>query len=254
MADDLDHTPAARPPPGRESNFDNPESRAYQLVIVIAICLALVVLFTSTRICTRFRINRSFGADDWITIIATIFAIAYSGLILHLLHEPGGGILGIHLWDVSIPKLMAYTKGSLADSILIRITNTLVKVGLLALYLRLFNIISHVRTMVWVGMFAVISYCIAFVITDLVACVPRSDEAGGWVDPKLLARCNAIVPDFITAGAWFNVFTDFYILMIPLHMIPKLGLSRNRQIGVALIFLTGLLQVQILTPGDDHLT
>jgi hypothetical protein len=95
--------------------------------------------------------------------------------------------------------------------------------------------------MVWVGMFAVISFCIAFVITDLVACVPRSDEPRGWVDPSLLARCNSIAPGFITAGAWFNVFTDFYILVIPLHMVPKLGLSRNRQIGVALIFLTGLL-------------
>lgn len=95
--------------------------------------------------------------------------------------------------------------------------------------------------MVWLGMFALIGFCIAFVIVDLVACVPRSDEPGKWVDPKLMRRCNSITPGLITAGAWFNVFTDFYILLIPLHMIPELGLSRNRRIGVALIFLTGLL-------------
>jgi hypothetical protein len=64
MAYDLDRMPARKPPPGRKSNFENPESRAYQLVIVISICLALVVTLTAARVHVRMKVNRSFGMDD----------------------------------------------------------------------------------------------------------------------------------------------------------------------------------------------
>lgn len=63
----------------------------------------------------------------------------------------------------------------------------------------------------------------------------------GWLAPSLVDRCNRIAVDLITAGAYFNVLTDFYILFIPLHQLPKLRLSKRRKIGVYLIFLTGLM-------------
>lgn len=64
MVYDLNHTPARKPPPGRSSDFDNPESRSYQLVIVIAICMALAVSLTLLRTYVRLKISHSFGADD----------------------------------------------------------------------------------------------------------------------------------------------------------------------------------------------
>ncbi len=90
-------------------------------------------------------------------------------------------------------------------------------------------------------MAVVITFCVVFVVVDLVACAPWPSEHGDWLAPSLLDRCDSIVVDLITAGAYFSVITDFYILFIPLHQIPKLGLSRKRKIGVGLIFLTGFL-------------
>lgn len=52
------------PPEGQESNFVDPVSRAYQLEVVIAIALALVVLFSSSRIYCRLKVTNTFGADD----------------------------------------------------------------------------------------------------------------------------------------------------------------------------------------------
>lgn len=63
-SDYMDTTPARPPPPGHSSNFVNPESRSYQLVIVIAVAFALVVLITTTRVYIRLKVTRSFGVDD----------------------------------------------------------------------------------------------------------------------------------------------------------------------------------------------
>ncbi|RYP18843.1 hypothetical protein DL765_003723 [Monosporascus sp. GIB2] len=235
----LDRTPMRPPPLGRRSDFINPEDRSYQLIILIAVLSTLVVLLVSLRIYARLKVTRSFGADDWLCIIATILTLSYSGIILHLLFRPGGGILGIHLWDVPISRYMDHQKGSLADSVLIRITNTTIKVAFLVFYLRLFSPVTHVRYLVWAGMALVITFCVVFVAIDVVACAPFPSE--NWLSPSLLERCYRIAVDLITAAVYFSLITDFYILFIPLHQVPNLGLSKKRKIGVSLIFLTGLL-------------
>ncbi|KAI1453182.1 hypothetical protein F4805DRAFT_384402 [Annulohypoxylon moriforme] len=237
----LDSTPARPPPPGRESNFTNPESRCYELIIPIAVFTALIVILLCLRIYSRLRITRSFGADDWLCIAATILTLSYSALILKLLWRPGGGILGIHFWDVPLSHYIGYQKGSLADSVLGRITNTTIKVAFLVFYLRLFGSVTHVRYMIWAGMAVVITFCVAFVIIDFVACAPWPSEDGNWLAPSLIDRCDRIAVDLVTAGAYFSVISDFYILFIPLHQVSKLGLSRKRKIGVSLLFLTGFL-------------
>lgn len=134
-----------------------------------------------------------------------------------------------------------FEQGSLADGVLIRLCSTLIKVGFYVFYLRLFYPYKHVRIMIWVGMGAVITFCVVFVITDLVACSPWPKERLGWMDPSLTKRCNNIAPDLVTAGAYFNVVSDFYTLFIPLHLLPTLNFSRKRKVGLSLIFLTGLL-------------
>ncbi|KAI1475540.1 hypothetical protein F4774DRAFT_276503 [Daldinia eschscholtzii] len=237
----LDRTPSRDPPPGQESNFTNPESRSHQLYILIAVLSPIIVLVGSLRIYSRLRITRSFGVDDWLCIVATILTLSYSALLLKLLWKPGGGILGIHFWDVPISHYIEYQKGSLADSVLIRITNTTIKVAFLTFYLRLFSPVTYVRYMVLAGMALVITFCVVFVIVDLVACAPWPSEHGDWIAPSLIDRCSRISVPLITAAAYFTVITDFYVLLIPLHQIPTLGLSPRRKVGVSIIFLTGLL-------------
>lgn len=124
---------------------------------------------------------------------------------------------------------------------LIRLCSTIIKVGFYVFYLRLFYPYQHVRIMIWTGMGAVVTFCIVFVITDLIACSPWPKERLGWMDPSLTERCNSIAPDLVTAGAYFNVISDFYTLFIPLHLLPNLNFSRKRKVGLSLIFLTGLL-------------
>ncbi|KAI0118252.1 hypothetical protein GGR51DRAFT_498611 [Nemania sp. FL0031] len=238
-SNDLDTTPSVPPPPGHTPNFTDPESRSYQLYILIAFLSALVFSMLVIRLYTRLKISRSFGADDWICLVATILTLSYSSLILKLLWIPGGGILGIHLWDAPLSHYIEYQKGSLADSVLIRITSTTIKAGFFVFYLRLFGTVTYVRYMVWVGMTVVISFCVVFVILDIIACAPSPGEHGNWVAPSLIDRCGRIAVPLITAAAYINVITDFYILFIPLHQVSKLRVSTRRKIGIGFIFLTG---------------
>ncbi|KAI3317211.1 hypothetical protein HD806DRAFT_515773 [Xylariaceae sp. AK1471] len=239
----LDSTPVRPPPPGKTSNFTNPESRSYQLIVLISVLSALVVLSIALRIHTRLRSARPFGADDWLCIVATVLTLSYSALILELLYQPGGGIIGIHLWDVPLSKFLEYRKGSLADTVLVRIANTTIKVAFFVFYLRLFSPITYVRYMIWIGMAVVITFCVVFVVIDLVACAPLPKEHGNWLAPSLQERCNGLSDNLVTVAVYFSVITDFYTLFIPLHQIPELKMSKQRKIGVSLLFLTGFLAV-----------
>ncbi|KAK8042898.1 hypothetical protein PG994_013381 [Apiospora phragmitis] len=192
MKDDyLDTTPARPPPPGVESNFDNPESHSYQLVIVIAVMTALLVLFTVGRVYTRLRVTKSWGADD-----------------------------------------------PMVNSVLVRSANTLIKCAFFVFYLRLFGTKDHIRTMIWAGIVVVVAFYIAWLISYLVCAVPGK---GGYLDPGYQKQMANIPTKLITAAAYVSVFSDLYILFIPMHQIPNLGLSYKRKWGISFIFLTGLL-------------
>ncbi|OTB08679.1 hypothetical protein M426DRAFT_18767 [Hypoxylon sp. CI-4A] len=217
----LDNTPMRLPPPGKITNFTNPESRSYQLVALIVILSVLVFVLVFLRIYSRLKVTHAFGADDF-------------------LWRPGGGILGIHAWDVPLSHYIEFRKGSLADSVLIRIANTTIKLAFLVFYLRLFSPIAYVRWMIWAGIGVLTAICVVFVVFDFVACSPWPGENGDWLAPSLLDRCDLTVHP-ITASAFFGIIADFYILFIPLHRIPRLSLSRKKKIGMILIFLTGLL-------------
>lgn len=98
---------------------------------------------------------------------------------------------------------------------------------------------TYVRYLIWAGMAVIITFAIVFFIIDLVVCVPRSGET--WLNPAVSHRCNNISVPLVTVGAYFKVITDFYILFIPLHQLPRLRLSKKRKVGFVLIFMTGLL-------------
>ncbi|KAK6853608.1 hypothetical protein PG995_010420 [Apiospora arundinis] len=243
MDDYLDTTPVREPPPGRESNFVNPESISYQLVTVIAVMSAFMVLLVGSRTYVRLRVTRSFGLDDCFCIAGTLATIAYAGVVLKLCDMPGNNILGIHLWDVPLRKYIFFEKLSIADMVLHRLCNTLVKVAFLFFYLRLFGPMRRVRIMIWAGLAVVVAFGIAYMIVEIVTCVPWPSEHDGWLDLSYQTRCMYVAPRLLLGGCYFGVFTDFYILLIPLGQIKDLGLPKKRKIGISFIFLTGLIAI-----------
>ncbi|KAK8127364.1 hypothetical protein PG984_008472 [Apiospora sp. TS-2023a] len=244
MDDDyLDTTPARDPPPGQESNLVDPESLSYQLVIVIVVTSALMVFLSAYRLYARLKVSRSFGMDDWFCAAATLATLSYGGLVLSLCDMPGNSLLGIHLWDVTQRKYIHFMKLSVADTVLHRFCNTLIKVSFLIFYLRLFGTVRHIRIMVWAGIVAVVTFGVVYMITYIVACVPWPSDEAGFLDDRYFSRCFAIGPKLLLAGCYFGVVMDFYILFMPLSQVKGLVLTRKRKVGISFVFLTGSIAI-----------
>lgn len=62
-------------------------------------------------------------------------------------------------------------------------------------------------------MAVVITFCVVFVVVDIVACAPWPSE--NWLSQSLIDRCERIAVDLITAAVYISAITDFYILFIP---------------------------------------
>ncbi|KAI0537447.1 hypothetical protein GGR58DRAFT_502153 [Xylaria digitata] len=232
-------TPAAMAPAGMTSNLVNPESRAWQVELTIGITLAPALFLVPLRIYARLGLARNLGIDDYVCVLAAAFTIAFNGLVLSLLYRPGGGALGLHIWDVSALRALEYQPPAIVESLLLRISNTLIKVSILTFYLRIFNPVPRLKIMIWAGLVTVVGFLLAILIGTLILCVPRSGENGGFAGLGIPKRCNTGVPNFTTAGTIFSVISDFYILFIPLHLLPSMKLSRKRKIAVGSVFLVG---------------
>ena len=57
-------TPMAKPPEGVIPNFVDPESRGYEPIITVSICLSLMIPFVITRIYANGFVTRHLGWDD----------------------------------------------------------------------------------------------------------------------------------------------------------------------------------------------
>ena len=63
-SDFLRDFPAMPPPPGIESNFDNPPSLALHLIVVNAVFVALMAITVGIRLYVRVFITKALGWDD----------------------------------------------------------------------------------------------------------------------------------------------------------------------------------------------
>jgi hypothetical protein len=55
--------PALRPPPGVKSNFENPETRSREIIVINAVFLTLMLVAVLMRFCVRRSGNTPFNWD-----------------------------------------------------------------------------------------------------------------------------------------------------------------------------------------------
>lgn len=60
----MDVTPVRPPPEGVESNMDDPESKAWQMEIIVGVMISIVVISMLLRTYCRLKISRKFGIED----------------------------------------------------------------------------------------------------------------------------------------------------------------------------------------------
>jgi hypothetical protein len=109
-----------------------------------------------------------------------------------------------------------------------------VKLSISLLYLRIFGVQKSFRYMVYAGVaFCAVFYTayVAIQISTTVLCVDAAS-----LSRPIFAQIHVIV---VTTGV-VNVFTDLYLLGLPIRPVTQLKLKSRQKLGLLSIFMAGL--------------
>ncbi|KAI1084718.1 hypothetical protein F5B20DRAFT_218899 [Whalleya microplaca] len=248
--------PGLLPPPNVTSNFNDPESLAPATRSVICVALALMYCFLIVRIYTRLRVTCSFGADDLLCLASAAAITAYCAFVLSKLGNP----LGPHQWNVPLVRLnseeVQLVLPMLVTTSLYFVASSLLKTALLIFYLRIFRPSKRARTLICASIGVIIPcYVIGFAVN--VAKIAPNIQRTTFPDTTTITNTTQISADYAStpvqngcatpqvklsaAMGVFSMVTDFYVLAIPVILVPKVQLPPTRKFGVCAILLTGLL-------------
>ncbi|EFY94964.2 hypothetical protein MAA_09542 [Metarhizium robertsii ARSEF 23] len=225
--DGLDYTkvPLGVPPPGQQSNLLDAESQAWIPRLAIYTTLPVALCFIIMRIGTRIRMKHSLGWDD-------------------LLDD----MYGRHFWDIPVSAATSeLMKETCAITAMYDVSAALTKVSLLALFLRIFARSRRSKMMIWAG----IGFTVASYATLLGAWIYYSapHQGEGWSDTIYQVRTGRDTPPISVVFGALAIFTDFYIIAIPITAISSLNLSTKKKFGVSALFVTGLLACAFSVAG-----
>ncbi|GJD01320.1 integral membrane protein [Colletotrichum higginsianum] len=228
MADEL--VAASPPPPGVESNFNNPTESLVPQVLVVSIVLNLLaILFCAVRLYTAKVIIRRHQLDDTLIFVGLVFATAYSVVQVYETRKGAGH----HIWDVSRADTVAFHKLSMVDLAFYSLSILFTKASILVFYLR-FPLKPSVRLVVYIVMFATVAYSAAGALGWAYLCAPMAKI---W-DPDTPGTC-------VDRSAWWlmlsvsNVATDLAILLLPIWILSPLSLRLVKKIEMTIFLMAG---------------
>lgn len=197
-------------PPMLSSSLNDDDDRAPLFVACVTTTSAVAVVLASLRTYVRLRIVRSFGADDWTSLLATVYPLTlkyciwlsvYSYdkrldqicLIITLCFD-GLQIskgFGKHVGDLTLQQQIEIWKWSFAMQYPIVVGSAFSKVSVSLLLLRLLGIsASLMQRYILLGInFFVATYTFITIIVEKIACPPGPD-----LDYKFSGACQHSVP------------------------------------------------------------
>ncbi|CAH0027741.1 unnamed protein product [Clonostachys rhizophaga] len=203
---------------------------------IISICAVFSVLSTvvvGARVWLRSK-ARGLAADDWLSALSAIFAIAYSGITIAQTRYG----LGLPLKLRPEPNLVMYTRVNYSGRPVYQLGISFFKIALLISYLRLIQGTHHkvYRIIIWVTIGFVFLAHLGCALALILACKPVHKS---W-NPKAQGTCLAPGPSF-TGYAVVTIISDIVTALLPLPVLLKLQVRTSKKIGLVSIFMLGVL-------------
>ncbi|KAL3459325.1 hypothetical protein BJX64DRAFT_291302 [Aspergillus heterothallicus] len=214
-------------------NYVDPDYQGPQLLIAGVILLAISCTVVGLRLSVRLYIKRSAGWDDWIILAAIPFMIC-STVAANLGTRYGWGY---HLWDNKPewrrPSLMTTYFSQLCLAIIM----ALVKLSLLASYLRFFTLPLY-RRLNWAMVLLVACWAASFLVAMLTACQPLY----AYWDTEIAATAKCTdEPERTLAFTISNLITDVIILALPVPTLWRVKLPVRERLALIGLMSLGLL-------------
>lgn len=228
-------TPAIPPPPGVTPNFNSHVSRAPTVLAANWFITSIMLLFVLARLVAKIKYARKqFGFEDIFCILGTFLTLVLMGILTWLLTGTG---IGHHAWDIPLSVLRAQigpmSVGITATSVIAGFALISVKLSILCLFYRIFNVSRRARIWVYFGAIGTI----LTLGTGAIIYVPVVSPTHPRPDVDYANRSNTIS---VCIGA-VNLVGDIYILLLPILEISRLQMYQGRKIRVLAVFSTGVL-------------
>ncbi|KAL9595400.1 MAG: hypothetical protein Q9219_006475 [cf. Caloplaca sp. 3 TL-2023] len=221
------------PPPGVAQDSAGP-----QIAVGCAISLALMALFTGTRLALRAgNRNLVWGMDDWAIIIATLIAMTVPILYCYKLVNAGAGQ---HVWHVTYWELANHQTVAIPGFALFYIAVAAIKISIILFYMRLTAFASRG----W--MIAHRVFIVALVICALVSmfvtifyCDPPISgniREVGRRGQKL--KCIPLVNLIIGFNVW-HILSDCLLLVVPFMLLWRVQMKTTTKLKVCIAGVVG---------------
>ncbi|KAG9496545.1 hypothetical protein J7337_011321 [Fusarium musae] len=204
--------PAMEPPPGKESNFDNPNRELYYICIASnTIAMSVCTIFVFLRLWARYRLAMRLRLDDM---------LRYGG--------------GLHQWDVPEHLITQYNQTVYATMVNYGPTVFAIKAAIL---LFLASIFAPYKTYVkWIyGFLGVMGvYYVAMLFLKMFICRPISMFWGATTDGECFNQRVLILVDNI-----ISLLSDIVVLLLPCPLTKKLQVGLVAKLKIVAIFGVG---------------
>ncbi|KAJ5782451.1 hypothetical protein N7457_004225 [Penicillium paradoxum] len=202
-------------------------------VVITSTCFAFILSTTAVgfRIVSRAINGSGLFLDDWLIISALIFEYGISIAGVVLLYNG----LGTHIIEVSPEQIVIYLKTLFTGSILYTCCIASIKLSILMLYRRIFPI-KAMKYSVNVVSMIVILWAACGIVAGCFTCIPTEKL---W-HPELPGGCMNL-SKFYYGLQIPNILTDAIILLMPIHIVWSLPISKAQKLGLSGIFVLGFL-------------
>ncbi|KAI5867525.1 hypothetical protein GGS23DRAFT_548742 [Durotheca rogersii] len=230
--------PSIPPPPGVESNLDNPPNGDTLTRVVVGVALAICLVLVLFRLADLWTNSRKFGLNDFLLMISFASYVAYSYFVLDSTNKVG---YLLHQWDVSARDMMYLSRNFIIGSDLFALSTLTIKLAIILEWLRIFNPTGARNKFYWITL-GVLSLHLVFHITALVvynvSCQPYEKN---W-NPFIPGSCFDNRSIYVISTVVFLVI-DVCILLLPQRAIWGLQMPTRKKLGVASMFMVGVLAI-----------
>lgn len=205
------------------------DDRRRNFVSAMLVTSVLAYISVALRLLSRKLNKARLQADDTWILVSLVILTVQLGIGL------GGVRLGIGQHAILLGNPRAAAQIAIADEIFYVAGTATVKLSILQLYRRLFGTKREFKIAFWVLGGFVLAYSISGVLFTVFQCRPV--QAAWVVSIQPSYRINFTLAALIVGI--INVVTDIILLVLPVHIVWGLQLSRRMKVQIASMFLLG---------------
>ncbi|GAW12887.1 hypothetical protein ANO14919_022580 [Xylariales sp. No.14919] len=205
-------------------------SRGY---LGVGITLVLITaIFVTARVIANMRGGNKLRIDDGISVLSVALVagvVAVSFITVNSLNAP-----------MVTPDYYAYAlQRTQALNWISGLSIWCSKAPVLFLFVNLFGIRTSIRVASYTVMIILAIAVLAAAGTTSARCKLNSDG----LTPELFQHCSTTAATASVALGLVSVLADVVILVLPIHVVWQLNLSRHKKVGLVVIFASGILAI-----------